>query len=392
MKKTIRKIIAVYSAILIVNSQMKYELLATMDEKAQDNCMYVDNNGHMQIKENRLDELTTQELLDIVMDYPDNSKFYFCNYFKDVIDNYESYFNGVSELLNRDDFLDTIVADYLEINIPSECFAEYRVERNGEYLDIRCDDDNLAKQDFNIIFRVFFEENYLSQSEIYNSLSSVDRIKILKKVYGLESEKGKSDLFYNTKQSIFFDNTINDSHNNWSEITNFFLSDNEEESVGACLHNLRQEYQSLYIFTPLGSPVLCKKYYSNPQLSDTEVYLYHVQNPDALIVSRGYKNNNCHAYAWAGREDIIMNNPDKYWLDGSYVQTNNMYYNYRVKYDFGHSAYISNTNYIYTDPETRDTYPVRLMRSTICSQPVVDWPESHMTEYGDATYYRRVYC
>ena len=40
--------------------------------------------------------------------------------------------------------------------------------------------------------------------------------------------------------------------------------------------------------------------------------------PRATYVSTGYSKNNCHAYAWTGRQDIWMQSPVLYVSDGSY--------------------------------------------------------------------------
>lgn len=76
--------------------------------------------------------------------------------------------------------------------------------------------------------------------------------------------------------------------------------------------------ESVIVKTPKGSKIKCKRKASNKKNSTKDVAQQKLAYPRATYVSTGYSKNNCHAYAWTGRQDIWMQSPVLYVSDGSY--------------------------------------------------------------------------
>lgn len=82
----------------------------------------------------------------------------------------------------------------------------------------------------------------------------------------------------------------------------------------------RKGDSTVYVKTPNGTKVKCIIKSNNQLNSDRYVEQQKIAYPKATFVAVGYSGNNCHAYAWTGRQDIWMNSPAAYISDKSYKE------------------------------------------------------------------------
>ena len=403
----VRRLISCLSVLILVNSQLRVNAIANesaeLDLYAVEyygvvdeykDIMHEDNEGYLQINDDELENVSTEELLEIVVNYPQNGEFYFDEDFISAMNNYTKVFNGTHELFSRDDFVKVVYDDYMKSRVRTDFYATYTYiqSKDGIHKELRVDNEKLAKKDFNDYYRNYFEECFLSLNETFEGLSSVERLSVLAKASELYKEKGKSDLFSKTNQSFFFYNTMDSENNLWNEMSQVFFGDNILEegmtNENTLLYNAGA-YTTLTIYTPNGTAVTAKKYNSNPMNPPNVVHNYLVFNDTAMYVSNGYQNNNCYAYAWARREDIVLDSDSPYISDGSYTITGTRPYGAKVTYS-GHCGYISNNHYLVTGGNNPGyTF---LVRSTTWSAPVVDYTEAdaNTTFAGTPCYYKAV--
>ena len=249
----------------------------------------VERGEMLQLPQYMLDRMTTDALVEAVLDYP---FFYDVYAFDDVqvgFDLMMDTFNGVQELADRDD-----VASVL--------------------LDKYCDEDVMMEADSadadSEIFRLTNMEILMSQDFVTTKFNKKEKNKFVKNVASKMEDKLASEVC--------------------GEFTNNLLFDLAEKNFndGGLLKNMQDvkdgAYTVGYVTTPKGSKVTVAVYDSEPLTFTQRAVLdarYQRDYPNATMLSGASGKYNCHSYAWYSQStsnNKWMNNPLKYVNDGSY--------------------------------------------------------------------------
>ena len=259
------------------NTKFEYSLKPGMEEWGQLN--HGERVLASQIPNDVLKNMTTNELLTAVLDYPCFVDMIFYDTYQDGYEVVRDNFNGLQELLGREDSGEYLLDTYKNIEL-------------AQILTISDEDTK-----FNESLQMLYLETILAQPEVTETLSteSLEEVeKIVKENYEMQLANK--------------DDTLSLSYSGYYES----LADQQDIEL--------YDYGTT-VSTPNGSSV-------NVIVRTGTDYAYNnrtaIKNsiehnyPGASVVGNATIKYNCHAYAWAHRTNVWMNNPSKYWTDGSY--------------------------------------------------------------------------
>ncbi len=169
-----------------------------------------------QIPEEILTSLSTKELLELVIDFPLLINIYAYDSCEEGIREVAKYFNGMNELLERDDCLDTVLEFYENYKIPQEKELDYK-----ELLP-----ENPSLEDYNVIV-----ENESLMKRASNDAQVMCILNLCEGIIEIASEEGRM-----TSQSE-------------KEATQIILQKNIEKQDSECVEGISVEYvkkDSLY--------------------------------------------------------------------------------------------------------------------------------------------------
>ncbi len=246
-------------------------------------------NGEMlQLPQYMLDRMTTDALVEAVLDYP---YFYDIYAFEDVqvgVDLMMDTFNGVQELADRDDVATVLLDKYCDEEVLTDASA---------------DDD---------VFRLTNMEVLLAQDFVTTKFSKKDKCRFVKNVASKMEDKVASPVYGEFTNSLLFDLT----EKNCKDST--ILND---------MQSVRDSATITYVYTPKGTAVAAYLNSSEPlsfwqRMKITLQYTAAYPNAELLALASG--KYNCHSYAWyqqSTSNDKWINDPSAYWKDGSYKRT-----------------------------------------------------------------------
>lgn len=259
----------------------------------------------LQIPENTLKELSTEELVNAVLEYPCFNDMYYYDSKQEGFEAMKSSFNGINELFQRKD-ADSILLEKYE-------------ETQKELKDISSDTKEFSQENYELICRKSNIEVLLAQEEVKENMTNEKRNKLdnLIATYKLTEEKSADQLTY--KQNTYF------------KITEEQMTNNIETRAS--------------VNTPKGTPVYV--FSRGEQISSTDKYYMRLEVerdfPGTIIVGDGTTCYNCHSFAWYWMDvnnKYWMNDPSAYMTDGSYkeVSLNGRKMNDRIWFSKVHSA------------------------------------------------------
>lgn len=222
---------------------------------------------------------STQELVDLMLEYPLLGDLYLYDDVGTGIDVMVSESNILSEIMSRDDGAEQLLAAF-------------------ENLQLYDNEDLKSTSKDNSMIQDIFLEGVLSREDVLEQLTSEERETLNIKVSKNIEIKEKSDD-YEAYRYVFLEQ----------------CGKNDIESYAIARDT------SATVKTPNGTSVaVTKRTYSEKEAS--EAYNYTVKNyPNATIISGATTNYNCHSYAWYSQSTsnkYWMNNPGAYMSDGSY--------------------------------------------------------------------------
>ncbi len=246
-----------------------------------------------QIPEEILDEMSTEVLLNSVMNHPLIFSVLFCheNHQKGI-EVFANNFNGMSELLERSDFEAELAYLYKEGAV-----AAQSVSNDEEFF--------LKSYVENILLSYAYDNMDMELKEAV-TIVAMDRL-----------EKSiKNQIEYNTLCDTFFL-----ERSQMSETDNFFEVYTSKNDDG--LTNTR--ITTTTVLTPKGSKVSVFTYDSDFTKAEKDAINAEIRAkyPNASYVSTSTKMYNCHSYAWYSssiNNTYWMNSPSKYMSDGSYSE------------------------------------------------------------------------
>ncbi len=150
-----------------------------------------------QIPQKILDELSTEELLELVLDCPLTVNMYLYDGIKDGVKKMAQYLNGMDELLGREDCLSVVHQYYAKYNIPEKQQLDYEEllpGNNPDYYTI-VDDEKLmrkAEKDANVMIALNLCEAIIEIASDKNIISMEEKQAVAKTILQKEKEKNKS--------------------------------------------------------------------------------------------------------------------------------------------------------------------------------------------------------
>lgn len=294
-----------------------------------------------QIPKALVKKMKTAELVETVLNYPLYGDIYAYNNLEDGLKAITTQFNGMSELLTRDDAGKELLAKYKKISP----------------LEVQNINDNLEKGNFAL--KLGFLETLLSSDKVISSLTDTQKDDLREE--SIQKQKQKLD------QRDVFGLSLDTSKKFIDKLTktkNFTIS----------------SYYT-YVYTPKGTAVQVLA--DRTEMTSSEIlsaYSYiRIYYPNATVLAEPTNKYNCHSYAWywMSTSNIYwMNDPSAYMTDGSslYLGTTPGIFisGLRMYYPGEHSAYMTARS-----PSTSTSYSDITCTSKWGSLPLM----SHKADY-----------
>ena len=135
-------------------------------------------NEKLNIPENILKDLDTESLVQICLDYPALSVFFLTDAPQQGFDVFFSKFNGIRELMSREDVGHFLLQKYSRMSMADFNFL-WSLEKQGDF-----------------VFRFYHAEIFLAQPQSIQSLDDSDRSLLLKEsIRKYELKESRDDLF-----------------------------------------------------------------------------------------------------------------------------------------------------------------------------------------------------
>ncbi|MGI5895882.1 MAG: hypothetical protein ACOX6U_02885 [Oscillospiraceae bacterium] len=258
-----------------------------------------------QIPVNLLNQMTTNDLVDALMNYPLLIDLNLFNTKREGFERVYQDFNGLRALLEKDDGAMKLVERYENTSIANGHMRSTNLE--------------------NAIIVPRFLESLLAQNEIISTLSETQESELLKTVEEKCEQKSASP---------FYSGTIN----------TFYETLAENSGVTPLM-----DYTTI-VLTPKQTAVqVIWREYEFTSYEITEINRQtEMAYPNATRVKNASRRYNCHSYAWYSTSDYyIMDEPQqvKYMSDGSYVKTTVANGRKAYYYAGSHSAIVTTVRY-----------------------------------------------
>ena len=256
----------------------------------------------LQIPEDRLSHIPTNELLEICLDYPFLLEFLFCDDIQEGLKSLTTKFNGFRELIGRKDLPVFLLA------------KEQKLQKEVESILLK---NNQTKG--RLGFKSLVVELLLLHEDVFSYLTETQKNDFL---YILDSNKKIKKNYPDIFGGI----------NNYPEYLLFEIKNASNDKIQN--YRLGPNYSSVDIYTPKGTLVPDAKVltsgdvsYSPDEISDMANTLYIVYNEAQLIEPPTYKMNNW-GYTWYTSETtqkVIIGYSNLYadtvfWGDKSYIE------------------------------------------------------------------------
>lgn len=290
----------------------------------------------MQIPKDILKSISTYDLITTCMNYPAMMYFTAFNNPQDGMDIIIQNFNGLQELMGRDD-------------APTELLSIYK-QMDSKTMSIQ----NLSINQSSWSIRRYYFELLLTQNGIIDKMNKEERScldeEARKKLHlKIDNQEEFSSIDYRPTLMIM-SKILNKSANTTKEITEDELL-NQLITSGSLRSTILENqpiYENDYIYTPKRTPVLARKLVggelTNSKKNDSKKEWLNYYNNRITYVGEATHAYNCHAYAWycsEGHSYVWINTPgdDAFWNDNSYVLTNTPDENCKVSFpNDDHSA------------------------------------------------------
>ncbi len=260
----------------------------------------------LQIPEGILAKLTTRELVEVVAAYPRLSNIFYYDTYEMGYNAVKRSFNGLAELAKRDDATECLIEYYTEIDF-------------SKPVDLKNARQVIQASNHNALEVILAQEDFAGKV-------STRRTNELEQVV-IENVQDRmlrgDDIFYR-------------------RINCYYEALQENKLV-------REESRALTVNTPRGTSVpvitISNEWTAEEKLNERVGILSEF--PDVTILGDATMKYNSHAYAWATRTNVWMNDPSAYWEDGSYVPVGNSVTSYaqKITYPNAGSTGISHTSH-----------------------------------------------
>lgn len=317
------------------------------------------------IPQNILDELSTKDLVDLVLNYPLLSDFYYYDTYEQGLYYLVSNFNGLRELINRKNAIDIIIDKYQALEIP---------EYNSKKLTLEQEKNST----FRDVAQIEILETILVNNYFFNTYNDNQITKIKNITFEKFCKKKNNSLFLGRENFIYRASKEVDSNLG-------------EEHIERAMNNTVKS--ALYVTTPNGTKVsVSTSFYNGQQWAESLDNETKQNYPDATLLRGSDNRYNCHSYAWykqATGNLYWMLDPTPYVNDGSYIKVakkenraaNNRirWVNYALKNPLIHSGYLVSIN-------SNGTYTIY---SKWGQGPLMSHKAKYSPYGGDREYFKR---
>ncbi len=248
----------------------------------------------LQIPEDVLTKISTEELISCCLDFPYLSDAIFFDDINDGFNSLVSEFNGLRELQKREDRIDALIKTFGLISL------------DKMYLD----DKTTIEIGYNSL-KIYILAYMIGRENVIEKLTNKQRNNLL----NLIEDYTKTLLLYPS-----FKNTLG----------NLAIAELKYTLQSSGNRYISGDYYSTTIYTPNGSPVLAWNLYQNEldEVDKAQLAYSASYNYGATIISEATRAYNCHGYAWNVAEggDSVwiglnsITDENIYWTDGSYVE------------------------------------------------------------------------
>lgn len=238
-----------------------------------------------QIPSNQLSQMSTNELLQAVLEYP----FWVEIFMFDTIE------LGYRHVLTECEALQTLVARPDRVETILDVYQNTKVVES-----IKTDAD---QEMFSNLWGI---EILVSQKEFISAMTEIQKQQLLKIVDLKKDEKKNNETIYGISKNAFYTSATENG-------------------------NIELLTSATVVYTPNGSAVNVEKWNNaDDELTAEEKKSINSQTakayPNAIKLAEPTRKYNCHSYAWYSQSTaniIWMNNPSKYMTDGSYKKVTN---------------------------------------------------------------------
>ena len=259
-------------------TEKRYEYPLTSASEEWGELNHAERVLALQIPENILESLSTEELIEVVLDYPCFGDMFFYPSYQEGYEAVMQHFNGLQELYKREDVGSSLVSVYSEIDINDIVNQKDGYEQFLEVLRLTYFDT--------IISQKFFQEKMTAtECEVLNKQQQY-----IKRVISGTAENKDADVC-STRASIIIDDI--------------------------------DVYDITVTLTPGGSLVEIWSLASTDRAYLLRSYYkQHIESeyPGAEVVGDATLTYNCHAYAWMRTTSYWLNDPTAFMTDGTYTR------------------------------------------------------------------------
>ncbi|ADL53736.1 hypothetical protein [Clostridium cellulovorans] len=267
-----------------------------------------------QIPEEVLKSLTTDELIETVLNYPFLMDIYAYDSYQKGFNAVSKKFNGLKELLKREDVADKLIAKYKSIEVA----------------------DDVASSE---IFDLASVEVLLRQDEVISKLNDTSKNEVEKEVENKYMQKKEHKDIYGATCATSYkveaekQATLSTEQSNTLATTlivkpapalsTTLVVDQTTTLATEETPSLVAEQTTKYVYTPKGTPVevlQLGELMTNAEKVEADNWVKSTY-PGIGLLRSATSNYNCHSYAWysqATSNVYWINNPTPYMTDGSY--------------------------------------------------------------------------
>lgn len=262
-----------------------------------------------QIPTDILNNMSTDALIDTILDYPLAIDMYAFNSIESGYNSVYANFNGFSELEIREDAVSKLLDKYNNTPVISA--------RNNS-------------SDLKPIFNLTLLESILTDEKYYNELTSNEKGIFENSVSEKYSQRAQNKGAYAMSLSPFYEVLV------------------AEQNGGIMPRDI-----TTYVNTPKGTKVeviIYEAEFDSAYIRELNA-TYDSAYPQATRISSASRKYNCHTYAWysTSNQTYWMGDPSAYMDDGSYNQTYSSSIGNKAHYVNGdHSANYTHAGYVFT--------------------------------------------
>ena len=323
-----------------------------------------------------IDTVSTKQLFELVIDSKIN---YIINIYDDVDEGMKAFgnaFNGLGELLEREDCTDVVLEFYKNYNIP----------RNKKF-DTSIINERSSSEDLTeVAYEILNNETY------YNQLMEDMKTRTIIKICEWILYSKINSYRENSNETIKVSRVINEKNrqkedSDFLNTTSYYFTDKIENYSSEAIA-LQSSNTTFTIFTPSGNKVVLEKIQdANIEVMSEEEsigclgsYAKYI-NKCVYIMGPGTNRYNCHAYAWLTMVPGYSSYAKKYQLNSprAFIDDRRVYsiskprvgcvINYGVT---THSMYVEQLNYTCSDAKIYND--VLISEKMSSKGPLVKWP------------------